>query len=122
MNSINSIHSYIHNGMWVFDDESRELDKEPFVEGADLLLDVMSGRVNDKSIETCSFYFGATPIPNQDVELVKSGEDGYDGTYYKVNFPELNLTDEGPIWLCPALLKFFETPPENIYVRIRSFE
>jgi hypothetical protein len=44
MNSVNYIYSYVHNGAWVFDDESRELDKEPFVEGADLLLDAMSGR------------------------------------------------------------------------------
>jgi len=43
MNNVNYIYSYVHNGAWVFDDESRELDKEPFVAGADLLLDAMSG-------------------------------------------------------------------------------
>ena len=37
MNNINYIYSYVHNGAWVFDDESRELDKEPFVEVCILL-------------------------------------------------------------------------------------
>jgi len=44
MNNVNYISSYIYEGAWVFDDESRELDKEPFVAGADLLIDAMSGR------------------------------------------------------------------------------
>jgi len=46
-------------------------------------------------------------------------KDGYDGTYYTVDFPEKNVKNEGPIWLCPALLKFFDESPENIYVKIK---
>ncbi len=119
MNSVNFIHSYVHNGAWVFDDESRELDKEPFVEGADLLLDAMSGRDNYEYISQCSFYFSKNPLPNWDVKLTKESEDGYEGTYYMVDFPAKNAKNEGPIWLCPALLKFFDKSPKNIYVKIK---
>ncbi len=53
------------------------------------------------------------------VQLKMHGHDGYDGTYYKVDFPEKNVKNEGPIWLCPALLKFFDKSPQNIYVKIK---
>ena len=119
MNNVNFIHSYVYNGAWVFDDESRELDKEPFVAGADILLDVMSGRDKDESKESCSFYFGQTPLPDWDVKLTKNGIDGYDGTYYLVDFPEKSVKAEGPIWLCPALLKFFVDSPSEIFVKIK---
>jgi hypothetical protein len=119
MNAINYIHSYVHKGAWVFDDFSRELDKEPFVAGADLLLDVMADNDgNRKEGQTCGFYFGATPIPDWNVQLKIHSKDGNDGTFYTVDLPELGKQDEGPIWLCPALLKFFEDSPENIYVKI----
>ncbi len=39
MNSINVIAPYKWHGMWVFDDERVGLDKEPFVAGADTMID-----------------------------------------------------------------------------------
>ncbi len=44
MNAINLIVPYRHEGMWVFDDARVGLDKEPFVSGADTMIDVL---VND---------------------------------------------------------------------------
>lgn len=120
MNSVNYISSYRHFGAWVFDDESRELDKEPFVEGADLLLDAMSGRDKYDYIDRCSFYFASTPLPSWDVKLTFDSEDGYDGSFFLVDFPAKGVSGQGPIWLCPALLKFFTTPPESIFVKISS--
>ena len=38
-NAINVIKPYKWEGMWVFDDERVELDKEPFVAGADTMID-----------------------------------------------------------------------------------
>ena len=38
-NSIFVIKPYKWNGMWVFDDERVGLDKEPFVAGADTMID-----------------------------------------------------------------------------------
>jgi hypothetical protein len=41
MNSINVIHPYKHEGMWVFDDERVGLIQAPFVAGADRIIDEM---------------------------------------------------------------------------------
>jgi hypothetical protein len=39
MNSLNIIHPYRYNGAWVFDDAQNGLLHEPFVAGADTLID-----------------------------------------------------------------------------------
>ena len=39
MNSINAIHPYKNNGLWVFDDDSVGLLREPFVSGADDIIE-----------------------------------------------------------------------------------
>jgi hypothetical protein len=39
MNTINVIAPYKHLGMWVFDDPRVGLSKEPFVSGADAMID-----------------------------------------------------------------------------------
>jgi len=41
MNAINLIFPYRYEGMWVFDDARVGLDKEPFVSGADTMIDVL---------------------------------------------------------------------------------
>ena len=46
MNAINIINPYRWNNMWVFDDSSKELDKEPLVEGADTLLSMLTDQEN----------------------------------------------------------------------------
>ena len=38
-NAINVIKPYKWNGMWVFDDQRVDLDKEPFVASADTMID-----------------------------------------------------------------------------------
>jgi hypothetical protein len=39
MNTINIISPYRHNGTWVFDDAQHGLVREPFISGADILID-----------------------------------------------------------------------------------
>ncbi len=39
MNAIMAIYPYKDSGLWVFDDERVGLDKEPFIAGADTLID-----------------------------------------------------------------------------------
>ena len=41
MNAINLIVPYRYQGMWVFDDARVGLDKEPFVSGADTMIDLL---------------------------------------------------------------------------------
>jgi hypothetical protein len=40
MNTLNVISPYRYNGMWVFDDAQYGLLREPFVSGADTLIDM----------------------------------------------------------------------------------
>ena len=47
MNAIRAIHPYRHEGLWVFDDETVGLRQEPFVSGADRILDQLAAGIPD---------------------------------------------------------------------------
>jgi hypothetical protein len=47
MNSIMVIHPYKSHGMWVFDDRQTGLIQEPFVSGADKIIDRMVTQISD---------------------------------------------------------------------------
>ena len=115
-NSLFSLFAYVKNGTWMFDDDSRDIKEEPFVAGADIMFDLMSGREADQTIESCSIVFGATPIPDHDVHVRLIGNDGHDGHYYKM----YRAVETFQFWLCPALLEFFDEAPEDIYVSIKE--
>ena len=44
MNAINIIAPYRWNNMWVFDDSSKDLDKEPLREGVHALLSMLTDK------------------------------------------------------------------------------
>ena len=124
-NSIFSLTAYRHDNMWVFDDEDRGLVKEPFVAGADTMFDVMSGNIlPDTNNTRCSIAFSANPMPNHDVHVKQIEDHGEDmGDTYEVVkafTPALNTFNGFQFWLCPALLSFFKSAPENIYVSVIS--
>jgi len=62
MNSINLIIPYLHCGMWVFDDERVGLDKEPFVSGADKMIDLLVGEIQDAA-KGFRLLFSASHFP-----------------------------------------------------------
>jgi hypothetical protein len=70
-NSIFVIKPYKWNGMWVFDDERVGLDKEPFVAGADTMIDTA---VAVKGIPNAEdgflMVFSAGPFPDADFEVL----------------------------------------------------
>ena len=107
MNAINVIKPYLWEGMWVFDDPRVELDKEPFVCGADVMIDRM---VEDIPAAENGFrlIFSATPYPGHSLRLERRREEHGGNWYYS---PDLGM--EG--WLCPALFKYFEEAPEHLY-------
>ena len=118
-NAIYTLDAYRHAGMWVFDDDSVGLVKEPFVAGADILFDHLSGRHIDGTNTSVSIAFSTTPIPGHDVHAVLTGADGYDGHFYKVaKFVGDDDMVAFPFWLCPALLKYYDTAPSDIYIKI----
>lgn len=62
MNSIMIIHPYKYEGTWVFDDEKVGLQQEPFVSGADKIIDqIVSTIPNAES--GFSLLFSAQPFP-----------------------------------------------------------
>ena len=111
MNSILVIHPYKWMGQWVFDDPQVDLLREPFVAGADVILDRMvEGIPNAEAGVTV--LFSAQPFPGAQLELVWRREEASGNWYYSET-----MGLEG--WLCPALFKYFDRAPERIFVQVK---
>ena len=109
MNTINLIIPYRYESMWVFDDPRVGLDKEPFVSGADTMIDSLVADIPNAQ-KGFRLLFSATPFPGYNVKLQWIREE-YSGNWYFST--KYNM--EG--WLCPALFKYFENAPKEIYVK-----
>jgi hypothetical protein len=112
MNAINVIAPYKHLGMWVFDDPRVGLVEEPFVAGADTMMDKVVADIPDAA-HGFTLIFSATPFPGHQYRLDWRREDGGGNWYYAEA-----LDIEG--WLCPALLRYFEDAPKHLYVQIKG--
>jgi hypothetical protein len=112
MNVINVIEPYRYLGMWVFDDPRVGLLAEPFVGGADTMIDRV---VADLPHAEKGFImvFSGTPFPGHQFRLEWVREDGTGNVYYS-----RDLDAEG--WLCPALLRYFEKVPQEIFVQLKA--
>ena len=110
-NSIQVIHPYFDNGLWVFDDDAVGLVKEPFVAGADLIMDRLAEWVPDAS-NGFTLVFSELPFPGHQVSLEWMHEE-CGGNVYRCN--ELDMIG----WLCPALLKYFAEAPQQIHAEVR---
>jgi hypothetical protein len=112
MNAINLITPYRYEGMWVFDDPRVGLDKEPFVSGADTMIDVLVADTKEPA-KGFRLLFSASPFPGYTARLEWRREE-YGGNWYFS--PDFKM--EG--WLCPALFKYFQTAPREIYVKVEA--
>jgi hypothetical protein len=112
VNAINVIYPYKYEEMWVFDDERVGLIQEPFVAGADKIIEQM---VTDIPNPENGFVlmFAGTPFPCYKATLEWRREE-YGGNWYHSS--QLNI--EG--WLCPAMFKYFEKAPKNLYVQFTA--
>ena len=111
MNSIIAIHPYKYKGLWVFDDAAVGLVREPFVSGADTIIDRFVAKIPDAE-SGFTLIFSAGPFPGYHVELDWVRAE-FSGNWYRSGA----LGMEG--WLCPALLKYFESPPKKIYAQFQ---
>ena len=111
MNAINVIAPYKHHGVWVFDDARVGLVHEPFVAGADSMIDRVVAGTPDAE-RGFTLIFSSTAFPGHQYRLDWRREDG-GGNWYHA--PALDM--EG--WLCPALLRYFTEVPEHIFVQIK---
>ncbi|MBI3849071.1 MAG: hypothetical protein HY298_02095 [Verrucomicrobia bacterium] len=112
MNSIFVIAPYKYEAMWVFDDPRVGLHREPFVSGADVMMDrlVLNLPNADKGFR---LLFSAAPFPGRMVKLEWRREEHGGNWYYS---PEFDM--EG--WLCPALYQYFRESPAAIYVQAQA--
>jgi hypothetical protein len=111
LNAIIAIHPYKHEGLWVFDDERVGLVQEPFVSGADDIIERMVEGIPDAEAGF-TLLFSAAPFPGHQTSFEwRRGEMG--GNWYYSR----DLEAEG--WLCPALFEYFETAPQTIYAQFR---
>ena len=109
MNAINIIAPYKYLGMWVFDDPRVGLVQEPFVAGADTMIDRVVENIPEAE-KGFLMLFSTTPFPGHQVKLEWRRGDGGGNWYYA---PQLNM--EG--WLCPALFLYFQQAPNTIYAK-----
>jgi len=112
MNAINVISPYKYHGMWVFDDPRVGLVQEPFVAGADTMIDRVVADIPDAE-KAFTLIFSAIPFPGHQFRLNWQREDG-GGHWYRSE--ELDM--EG--WLCPALFLYFAEAPKQLYVQVKG--
>ena len=121
------IEPYWHEGLWVFDDASRGLDREPLQGcfeaevreiralarliggGVTKMIDYLVKDVPDAR-EGFILLFSSRPFAGYQLELSRIAEED-DGCLYRGD----NYRAE--VWLSPALTRYFETAPESLYVK-----
>lgn len=107
-NAIMIIAPYWSSGTWVFDDPAAGLVREPFVSGVpEVLTDLVASIPNAKN--GFRLIFSANPFPGYQTQFQRTRSE-YGGTWYQAE-------DGREGWLCPALFKYFDDAPENIFVR-----
>src|SRR6266550_4638693 len=103
-NSIYVIKPYKWEGMWVFDDPNVGLVKEPFVAGADTMIDRATAQIPNAARGFLA-VFSAGYFPDAQIVLEWVREEGGGNVY---RWPEKGM--EG--LLRPALLRYFHQAPE----------
>ena len=111
MNAINVIAPYKYHDMWVFDDPRVGLIQEPFVSGADTMIDRVVANIPNAE-NGFTMIFSASPFPGHQFQLEWRRAERSGNWYYS---SELDM--EG--WLCPALFRYFTEPPSEIYVQVK---
>ena len=111
MNSILAIHPYKWQGLWVFDDPAVGLRQEPFVSGADAIIDRMVANIPGAR-DGFTMIFSAQSFPGHQHAFEWRREDMGGNWYHSAEYGM-----EG--WLCPALFKYFDRAPGKIYVQVK---
>ena len=111
-NSLLVINPYYDRGSWVFDDEITDLVKEPFVAGMPEMIERLIEKNDVKDAKDgFSLTFSKDAFPSMDMSIRKISDE-HGGSWYSWDEEDMKG------WLCPALLKYFETAPDSIFVKI----
>src|SRR4051794_17472345 len=81
MNALNVIAPYKHHGMWVFDDPRVALHQEPFVGGADTMIDKAVAAIPDAA-SGFTMVFSQAPFPGHQLKLEWRRNDGAGDWYW----------------------------------------
>jgi hypothetical protein len=100
---------YKLHGTWVFDDPAVNLHQEPFVLGIDEMLDRLTSKIPDAK-NGFRLIFSPQPFPGYEAKLELRREE-YGGNWY------FSPTYQMEGWLCPALFKYFDQAPAELYAR-----
>ncbi len=111
-NSLLVIFPYQCEEVWVFDDASTGLVREPFVCGVPEMIDHLVQDIPNAK-QGFKLIFAGQPFPGFQEKLTWLRQE-YEGNWYQIE--GLNL--EG--WLCPALFKYFAEAPPEIYVKVEG--
>ena len=95
----------------MFDDDKVGLQREPFVSGADTIIETLVQGIPDAD-SGFTLLFSASPFPGYQAAFEWRREEMGGNWYFS---PDLNAAG----WLCPALLKYFDEAPEKIYAQFR---
>ncbi len=122
-NSLITVSPYYLNGLWVFDDPNIDLVKEPFVAGADDLINYVLSKngilARAKEIGF-NFIVSDNEFPGANVGLLLFTKFGFGGTFYetdtKSKYAEFrNKENMNEVWLCPALNLYYPESPNRLY-------
>lgn len=111
LNAINVIAPYKYHDMWVFDDPHVGLAQEPFVGGADTMIDRIVMDIPNAALGFV-MLFSRTQFPGYSIKLEWQRVDG-SGNWYHSQQLEMEC------WLCPALFKYFSETPKEIFVQVK---
>lgn len=112
-NYINVIYPYsTPNGGWYFDDSRVGLLQEAFVLGIDTIITHITKDIPGAIHEfQCMFSGGYFPGYSHKLIFIEK-DDLKTGNWYQLEGTELKG------WLCPALYKYYEQAPKEIYIKI----
>ncbi|WP_226668066.1 DUF6717 family protein [Microbulbifer aggregans] len=110
-NALMVIFPYQYEGTWVFDDPDVDLVKEPFVFGVPEMIDDLVSNIPEAP-KGFKLIFSKKAFPGHKRKLSWVREE-CEGNWYTIDGEE-----EG--WLCPALFKYFDKAPLNIFVKAES--
>jgi hypothetical protein len=112
VNAINVIAPYRHLNTWVFDDARVGLVQEPFISGADSIIDRAVAHIPGAR-SGFLMLFSSSAFPGYEFRLEWRRPESDGNWYYS---PQFGL--EG--WLCSALLLYLPEPPRELFVQVKS--
>ena len=119
-NRIHLIYPYPIDNGWVFDDEGRNFQREPFPGDMSEIIDVC---LKSSGMERKKFglFFTSWFAPKYDILFERTNKPVLDGKYYKIREGPQDIVGK-EVWLFPAFLKYFREYPYQIIVKMQAIK